>query len=106
MKKKLTPRTLFGMRLRDARLRTGLPQDRLGVLIGLDEETASARISRYETGVHTPPFELVERMAEVLGLPAAYFYCRDDKLAELISLICSSKEAVLDEFLARLRQVS
>ena len=41
--------------MRSARERLGIPQDRLGVLIGIDEGSASARMSRYETGVHEPP---------------------------------------------------
>lgn len=31
------PQTIFGIRLRTAHLRAGLIQDRLGVLIGLDQ---------------------------------------------------------------------
>lgn len=77
-------RTLFGRRLRDARLRAGIAQDRLGVMIGLDEGCSSARMSRYENGIHEPPFQTAEQIAEVLGLSACYFYCRDDHLAEII----------------------
>lgn len=61
-----------------------IPQDRLGVAIGLDEHTASARMSRYETGVHEPPFEIAQKISLVLGVPAAFFYCEDEELAELI----------------------
>lgn len=75
---------LFGRRLKDARLRAGIPQDKLGVIIGLDEGSSSARISRYETGIHEPPFSTVIRIAEALALPTAYFYCEDDVLAEII----------------------
>ena len=78
------PKSLFGIRLRTARERANLPQDRLGVLIGLDESCSSARVSRYETGVHQPPFELAEKFAEVLGVPVAYLYCTDDKMAEVL----------------------
>lgn len=76
--------SLFGQRLREARLRSGLPQDKLGVEIGLDESVASARISRYETGVHAPPYETAVRLAQVLGIPPAYFYCDEEDLAALI----------------------
>jgi len=48
--------SLFGRRLREARLRAGIAQDKLGVMIGLDEGCSSARMSRYETGVHEPPW--------------------------------------------------
>jgi transcriptional regulator with XRE-family HTH domain len=79
-----SPVSLFGQRLREARLRADLPQDRLGVSIGLDETTASARISRYETGVHEPPFDTAKKIAEILKIPTAYFYCDDDELAAMI----------------------
>jgi len=78
------PSSLFGKRLREARLRTGIPQDQLGVAVGLDETTASARMSRYETGVHEPPLDISNRIAQVLGVPTAYLYCEDDDLADVI----------------------
>lgn len=74
----------FGARLRQARERAGLAQDKLGVLIGLDEGCSSARISRYETGVHEPPFETARKLAQVLGISVTYFYCEDDWLADLV----------------------
>jgi transcriptional regulator with XRE-family HTH domain len=77
-------KTLFGRRLRDARLRSGVAQDKLGIMIGLDEGCSSARMSRYENGVHEPPFLIAEQIAKVLGISASYFYCRDDQLAEII----------------------
>lgn len=81
---KSPPKSLFGKRLREARVRAGIAQDKLGVMIGLDEGCSSARISRYESGVHSPPFALSERIASELKLPVAYFYCKDDRLAEII----------------------
>lgn len=74
----------FGTRLRQARERKGLAQDKLGVLIGFDEGCSSARISRYETGVHQPPFETARNLARVLNVPVAFFYCEDDWLAQAI----------------------
>jgi transcriptional regulator with XRE-family HTH domain len=79
-----TSTPIFGRRLREARLRAAIAQDQLGVRIGLDEGTASARMSRYETGVHAPPFGLAIKIAKTLGLPTAYLYCEDDELAKLI----------------------
>jgi transcriptional regulator with XRE-family HTH domain len=76
--------SLFGRRLRSARRQAEIPQVKLGVRIGLDEHTASARISRYETGVHEPPFEIAMKLAKALRVPAAYFYCEDDDLAEFV----------------------
>ena len=78
------PQTVFGHRLRAAREAAGIPQDQLGVMIGIDEGCSSARISRYETGAHQPPFEIAEKLAAVLSVPAAYFYCRSDGLSELL----------------------
>jgi transcriptional regulator with XRE-family HTH domain len=75
---------LFGRRLRQARLRADLPQDQLGVLAGLEESSSSARISRYESGIHEPPVRFAEALAKVLGVSAAFFYCADDKLADII----------------------
>ncbi|CAG0983716.1 hypothetical protein GEOBC_01972 [Geobacteraceae bacterium] len=77
-------KSLFGRRLREARLRAGIAQDKLGVMIGLDEGSSSARMSRYESGVHEPPFVWVDKIANALGIPAAYFYCDDDRLAEIM----------------------
>jgi transcriptional regulator with XRE-family HTH domain len=79
------PISIFGKRLREARLKAGIPQDKLGVMIGLDESCSSARMSRYENGVHSPSYGTVERVANVLGLPPAYFYCADDSMAELVN---------------------
>jgi transcriptional regulator with XRE-family HTH domain len=53
----------------------------LGVAIGLDETTGSARISRYETGVHEPPIATAKLLAAELGVPLAFLYCDDDDLA-------------------------
>ena len=64
-----------------ARKWRGLPQDKLGVAIGLDETTSSARISRYETGVHEPPIATARLLAQELGVPLAFLYCADDEQA-------------------------
>jgi len=78
------PASLFGRRLRAARREANIPQDKLGIQIGLDEHTASARISRYESGVHEPPFEIATKLAKALSVPAAYFYCEDEELAKFV----------------------
>ncbi len=84
MPRRTPPLSLFGRRLREARLKVGIPQDKLGVSIGLDEESSSARISRYETGVHEPAFAIATSLAFTLGVPVAYLYCDDDQLATLL----------------------
>ena len=79
-----TPLPIFGKRLRQARKWLGLPQDKLGVAIGLDESTSSARISRYETGVHEPPISTAQALAEELHVPLAFLYCAEDDLAVIL----------------------
>lgn len=99
------PSTLFGQRLREARTRANIPQDKLGVLIGIDEGCSSARISRYESGIHDPPFETATRIAEVLNVPVAFFYCTDERLARLIVNFASlgeEKQKILLDFAAEL----
>ncbi len=76
--------TLFAQRLKDARQRVGLSQEALGIEAGLDPMSASARMNRYELGKRTPDLELVERIAKVLEVPAAYFYATADEEAELL----------------------
>ena len=70
-------------RIKEARLRAGLSQEQLGIQIGIDPASASARMNRYELGKRVPDFDLVKRLADELGLPAAYFYAADDE-AELL----------------------
>jgi transcriptional regulator with XRE-family HTH domain len=57
----------------------------LPVKAGLDEFVASTRVNRYETGVHQPDLQTLQRLAAVLKLPVAYFYAEDDELAQLIA---------------------
>ncbi|WP_432380618.1 helix-turn-helix domain-containing protein [Duganella sp. P38] len=61
-----------------------MSQKALGIAAGLDRFVASTRINRYELGVHKADFLIAIRLAEVLNVPAAYFYAEDDQLAELI----------------------
>jgi len=75
---------MLAHRLRAARLRKGLSQEKLGILAQIDESTASARMNQYERGIHTPDFELVCRLAEILDVPSCYFYTQEDELAELV----------------------
>lgn len=56
-------------------------------------------MSRYENGVHEPPLQFVEAIAKVVGVPAAYFYCSDDRLADLIRMYADLSEAKRDALL-------
>lgn len=75
---------VFAHRLKQARLRVGISQERLGILAHIDEFSASARINQYERGKHLPDFNTAERLAHALGVPTPYFYAREDDLAEWI----------------------
>ena len=83
-----SPATLFGRRLRAARLTAGFTQADLGRVLGLDDQnTGAPRVSRYETGKHEPDQATMAQIAEALGLPVAYFYAASDPLAKIILLV-------------------
>lgn len=71
-------------RLKEARLRAKLTQERLGVLAGIKEATAYSRLSHYENGTHKPTFDLVCEFARVLNVPECYFYTVNDDFAEAV----------------------
>lgn len=71
-------------RLKTARLRANMTQEMLGVLAGIEEETARSRVSQYEGGVHRPTFEMMCSFAKVLNVPESYFYIIDDDFAEIV----------------------
>ncbi|MDP3082676.1 MAG: helix-turn-helix transcriptional regulator [Rubrivivax sp.] len=74
------------MRLRQARERMGISQEALATRAGIDEFSASARISQYETGKHVPRYEIACRLAEVLGVAVAFLYAQDDATAQMLLL--------------------
>jgi len=92
---------VLSRRLKEARERKGLSQRQLGIAAGLDRFVASTRINRYEKGVHHPDPVTVQRVADALGVPAAYLLASDDKLARLIlafnSLPAKAQERVVSE---------
>lgn len=75
---------IIARRLREARLRKRLTQERLGLLAGVDEFTASTRINQYEREKHVPSFPVIKRLAEVLDVPAEWFYLEDDAQAQTV----------------------
>ena len=76
----------FAKRLKEARIRLGLTQQQLGVLAGLDEESASAKMNQYEQGVHIPKFPRLKDLAKALKVPTAYFYAESNELADFLSV--------------------
>ena len=81
MAKKKSP---VSKRLREARTEADLSQKALGIKAGIDQFSASARMNQYETDKHVPDFGTIKRIAKVLKMPTAYFYCEDDELADVI----------------------
>ena len=75
---------VVGRRMRSRREELGWSQERVGVLIGIDESSSRARISRYEIGTHEPPVETARLIANVLGVPLAYLYCEEEDVAMLL----------------------
>ncbi|MEE9647980.1 helix-turn-helix transcriptional regulator [Enterobacter soli] len=71
-------------RLRAARTAAKLTQEKLGVLVGIDESTARSRISQYENGIYRPDFDTACRMARILDIPECYLFTVDDDFAAAI----------------------
>lgn len=82
---------MLPIRLKTARLRANLTQEKLGVLAGIEEATARSRISQYESGIHRPTFEMMCAFAKVLKVPECYFYTVDDSFAEIILRLYNSE---------------
>ena len=80
-------RLTFATRLRQAREAMGVSQKQLGILAGIDQFVASARINQYERGKHIPDPLTACRLAQELGVPVSFLYETNDDLAELIRLI-------------------
>ena len=92
--------------LREARKRKGVPQDKLGVLIGMDESCSSARISRYETGIHEPQTATIGKIAVVLNVPLPYFFCDDDCMAEILIHCVTLDESQKIQLLRHVKEMS
>ena len=96
--------TVFGTRLRQARERLGVSQEALAALAGIDEFSASARISQYETSKHTPRYEIACNLADALSVPVAFLYAREDSTAQLLLMWQSASSASRQRALAALGQ--
>ena len=84
----------------------GLSQEALATQAGIDEFSASARISQYETGKHVPRYEIACKLAEVLLVPVAYLYADVDATAEMLLLWRSGSEVARNEALKALARDS
>ncbi|NLS13934.1 helix-turn-helix transcriptional regulator [Vibrio sp. SM6] len=95
----------FPQRLKEARKQASLSQKALGILIGMDESTASARMNQYEKGRHTPDVQTLKLIADALEVPLNYFFCEDEVSAELaiaISKLSADQKKRIAEIIASL----
>ena len=74
-------------RLKSARTKARLTQEKLGVLAGIDESTARSRVSQYENGTYSPNFDTMCHFARVLNVPECYVYIIDDAFAEEVLVL-------------------
>lgn len=93
------PLSTFSKRLRLARMDVGLSQKELGILAGLDPFVASTRINRYEQDVHAPDQATAKRLAKALGVPLAYLYADNERLARMIKAFSALEVAEQDRIL-------
>lgn len=77
----------FAKRIREAREAVGISQKQLGIMAGIDEFVASARINQYERGKHVPDLLTAQRLAAELEVPVSYLFEPNDDLAELLRLV-------------------
>ena len=78
---------VVGRRMRARREELGWSQEKVGVLIGIDESSSRARISRYELGTHEPPVKTARLIADALNVPLAYLYCEDEDISTLLLIL-------------------
>ncbi|MBB1334694.1 MULTISPECIES: helix-turn-helix domain-containing protein [unclassified Pseudoalteromonas] len=93
------------IRLKQARAKSGITQKQLGILIGMDENSASGRMNHYEKGRHIPDLATLKKIADELNVPLNYFFCEDDESARLaieVSKLQSEQKKELMEFIKRL----
>jgi transcriptional regulator with XRE-family HTH domain len=77
---------MISQRLKTARIRAGLSQEKLGKLAGIEPTSASARMNQYERGKHAPDYRLMCKIAEILDMPVSWFYTEDEDQARLQEL--------------------
>ncbi|GAB1037695.1 helix-turn-helix domain-containing protein [Shewanella algae] len=93
-------------RLKQARKARGISQKQLGILLGMEPGTASARMNHYEKGKHTPDYATLKAMADELNVPVAYFFCESETTAELVCLLEKMSETEKVKLVQQLKESS
>lgn len=70
--------------LKDVRLCVGLIQEKLGVMVGIEEVMVYLCLFYYESGMYKFLFELVCSFVKVLDVLECYFYIVDDEFVEVV----------------------
>jgi len=86
-----------------------MSQREVGIQMGLDKDTASARISRYESGAMSVSLEALFELAEALDVPAAYLVASSSEMANAIEAIGKQPlgdQEALAELLTALAQMT
>ena len=96
-------KSVFARRLRAAREARGVSQKQLGILAGIDQFVASARINQYERGKHVPDLQTAQRLATELKVPVSYLYEPDEALAELIRLLGACSRDQLHQLITQIQ---
>ncbi|MDB2386169.1 helix-turn-helix domain-containing protein [Shewanella sp.] len=94
------------LRLKQARTAMGISQKQLGIQLGMEPGTASARMNHYEKGKHTPDYATLKAMADELGVPVAYFFCESEKNAQVLCLLEQMSDEEKDILIEQLTKSS
>ncbi|ELA7220486.1 helix-turn-helix transcriptional regulator [Vibrio parahaemolyticus] len=94
----------FPQRLKQARNRVGISQRELGIRLGMDPSSASGRMNHYEKGRHMPDIGTLQKLAQELGVPVAFFFSDSDSSAELACLIEQLNEKEKQALITQLKQ--
>lgn len=74
---------VFARRFVQARERAGMTLEQVAVAADIDDP-ACVRMSQYQRGIHTPRFNVAQKIAQALKVPVEYLYSPDDLTAELL----------------------
>jgi transcriptional regulator with XRE-family HTH domain len=96
---------MISERLKAARLKAGLSQEKLGKLAGIDPTSASARMNQYERGKHSPDYRLMCRVADILHMPVSWFYTEDNELARIQEVFYGLTPEARTELLAQVESL-